>query len=493
MKRETIILLAVFAAALIFRLIFAFSTNLDYEAYYNLRQVEHITKTALPVIHDNLSYGGRTLIITPVFHYILAFFNIFLPLQFVAKLFPNIFAASLVFIIYFISKKLTGSMRISAITAAVSAFIPAFLKLTINTVSPYSLAIPLIFLAFYFIMDLNNRNSIYGFLALTFILPVTHPISLMFIIALLAYFLLVKLEHLKQPTQQLELILFATFAIAWIEFIIFKSALIAHGSAALLQNLPDAIKQAYFAQITISSSVLSIGLIPLIGGIYTIYTHLFKTKERNAYLFITFAALAAIMLWLRLLQPAVALSLMGIAFLPLLALAVSTISTEIKLSRFANYTVIFQIFLIALLVSTSFIPSFTSALNTAKHAPPDELETALLWLKNEEYGTALSTLQEGNMIASIARKPNVADTNFLLAKNPEQRAADISAIYTTASETSAISLLNKYNIMYILFTQSAAKEFRIAKPSYVADKKCFEKIYYADNLRIYKSLCKMQT
>ncbi|MEM4247843.1 MAG: hypothetical protein QXH80_01130 [Candidatus Nanoarchaeia archaeon] len=490
MKKETIILIVIFAVALIFRLIFAFTQDFDYGAYYHLRQIEHITKTALPIIHDNLSYGGRTFIITPLFHYILAFFNIFMPLQFAAKLIPNIFATALVFIIYGISKKLTANPNIAMLTAAVSAFIPAFLKLTITTASPYSLAIPLIFLALYFIMELNEKKSIYGFLALTFILPVTSPISLIFIIALLFYFVLVKIERLKQPTQQLELILFATFAISWITFIIHKSALLLHGSAALFQNIPEAARQVFFPGATISYSVISIGLIPLIGGIFTIYTHLFKTKERNAYQYIALVAFTAILLWAKLLQPTIALAIIGIALLPLLAIAMETTAKEIKLTRFANHMLIFKIILITALITTSFIPSIAAAMDKTNQ-PSKELKEALLWLKSKEQGITLSAVKEGHIVTEIAEMQNVADTNFFLAPNPAQRIADINSIYTTASETAAIGLLNKYNVKYIIWTPEAKKEFNISKINYITDKKCFDKIYDNKGIAIYKSLCKI--
>ena len=87
-------LLAIFIITLTVRLVLAFtSPNLTYESYFHLRQVEQITETGLPQYQDNLSYGGREIIFPPAFHYLAAFFNLFLPLGFVAKLLPNILIA----------------------------------------------------------------------------------------------------------------------------------------------------------------------------------------------------------------------------------------------------------------------------------------------------------------------------------------------------------------------------------------------------------------
>ena len=64
----------------------------------------------------------------PVFHYVLAGFNMFLPGIVVFKIIPNLFAASLVFIAYALAKKLTNSIPISLSVAFISGFIPAFVK-----------------------------------------------------------------------------------------------------------------------------------------------------------------------------------------------------------------------------------------------------------------------------------------------------------------------------------------------------------------------------
>ena len=79
MKKQYKVLILIFVLAFSFRMYFAFqNSNLDYDAYFNVRQVNQIIKTGIPLFRDNLSYDGRSLIFIPVYHYILALFSLIL-------------------------------------------------------------------------------------------------------------------------------------------------------------------------------------------------------------------------------------------------------------------------------------------------------------------------------------------------------------------------------------------------------------------------------
>src|SRR3989338_8275102 len=103
-----VILLGLFLLVLFVRLIIAFQTPnfTGDDAYFSLRQIEHIRQTGTPLLTDDLSYGGRTFIVLPFGYYVFSLFSIFLPLAFVAKLLPNVLASSIIFIIYAISKRI---------------------------------------------------------------------------------------------------------------------------------------------------------------------------------------------------------------------------------------------------------------------------------------------------------------------------------------------------------------------------------------------------
>ena len=53
------------------RILFAFQTPHfnDDISYYNIRQINHIKQTLLPIIIDDLSYGGKVLYTPPFFYY----------------------------------------------------------------------------------------------------------------------------------------------------------------------------------------------------------------------------------------------------------------------------------------------------------------------------------------------------------------------------------------------------------------------------------------
>jgi len=93
--------IGLFVLVLAIRLFIAFqSPYFNYDAYFSLRQAEHITTTGLPLYNDPLSYGGKTQLFAPLQYYVLAFFSLILPLTLVAKIIPNIFASLLVVLIY---------------------------------------------------------------------------------------------------------------------------------------------------------------------------------------------------------------------------------------------------------------------------------------------------------------------------------------------------------------------------------------------------------
>src|SRR3989344_738517 len=118
-----------------------------YESYFHLRQVEHILETGLPFYQDPLSYGGRELAFLPFFHYLAALFSLFLPVNLVAKVLPNLLTALLVPITYLISKKITAHEVGSLIAAFITGFLP-ILYFT-NGFVVNTLFLPLIFIVLY--------------------------------------------------------------------------------------------------------------------------------------------------------------------------------------------------------------------------------------------------------------------------------------------------------------------------------------------------------
>jgi len=490
MKRPERWLIVIFIIVLGFRLFFAFQNmNYDYTAYFDIRQIEHISSNGLPVINDELSYGGRTHIFMPVFHYVLGAFDLFLPGAIVFKILPNLFAASLVFIVYLMAKKLTHNDEVSLFAAFVSGFIPAFVAQTVNSVTAYSLAIPLIFLMIYFIMNMSEMRYVKYFALLIFIVPFIHIGTLLLIIGLLFYLVLIRIERLKQKRVELEVILFGTFLVTWIYFLIFKNAFLRHGLSIIWQNAPEAVLSFHFMDISIPGAVFSMGLIPVIGGIYIIYRYLFKETDKNIYLLIGFAVSAGLILWAKLIEPWIGFAFLGIILILLLARAFKLLLNYVNKTKFARHRQVVFWGMVVLVVITSVIPTYMYTAAVMDDVPKET--GAFEWLRENtsEDEVVLATVDEGHLLAYFGKK-NVADMNFMMIDNPAQRLDAINRLYLTSYKTEAVSLLNEYDVTYIVFSDKAKREYSIDSLRYV-DEECFELVYDED-AKVYKSLCRVE-
>ena len=69
-------------------------------------------KGAHKTTKDNLSYGGRTFIFPPFFHYLMAFFSLIFSTAIATKLIPNILYTCLVLIVYLTAKKIKSIQEI---------------------------------------------------------------------------------------------------------------------------------------------------------------------------------------------------------------------------------------------------------------------------------------------------------------------------------------------------------------------------------------------
>ena len=120
MKKETIILALVFLLVLGIRLFLSFQTQTfsSEESYFHLREIKKIIETGLPFFHDELSFGGRERVFSPIFDYVIAFFAKTISFNFATKVIPNLLASLVVLIIYSIILKITNDSK----TALFGAF-----------------------------------------------------------------------------------------------------------------------------------------------------------------------------------------------------------------------------------------------------------------------------------------------------------------------------------------------------------------------------------
>ncbi|MFH1053385.1 MAG: glycosyltransferase family 39 protein [Candidatus Woesearchaeota archaeon] len=496
MKHRKWILFAVFLIVLSMRLYFAFQTDnfSSDEAYFTLRQVENIKSTGLPLIKDDLSFSGRTYIVLPVYYYILAGFNLVLPIGFVGKVIPNILASLLIFVIYLITERITRSRKAALMTAVLSGFVPIFFSKTINTISPYSLVIPLSFLLIYFFISLNEKRRFIYFVITFVILLLMHPSLIIIVLGLMTFLFFVRIEKLKQSRQELEVILFTFLVSIWFYIIIFKDIFLFHGPRFLWQNVPEKLYSQYFSNISFLTIINQISLFSFIFGIYIIYRFVIREKKRELYIFISLAIPLLILITLKFITINMGIMFLSIVMLILFGYFFKILIHFFEKTKFERYKKLgISLFYIAALL-TMIIPSLIYAKGEINNSFRDNEIKVLEWIRDNtaEDSVIVSFPGQGNLITSVTKRKNVIDTDFLMIPQIDQRYDDINKIYTTNSVIEAIHLLSKYNAKYIYFsTDRLIKNFGINEIKYLDDK-CFVPIFGKDKVLVYELRCEVR-
>lgn len=485
-NKTILFLLLIFAITLTFRIYFSFHANSlsNDEAYFNLRYIKNVVDTKSLMFYDSLSYGGRETLYPPFFYILMAlliFGNIIL-----LKIIPEIFASLLIFIIYLITKEITNDNNTALLASLISAFVPIYLSQTLNIISVYSLALPLLFLMLYSLLKLEDEKYLWIFIICTFILALTHVIAILFILTILIYLFLIAGGAIQATKLKKEAILFSIILIMLIELIIYKKAFLTYGVNIIGQSLPLNILLDNYRAFTLLELVIGIGIIPLVLGVIGVYLGLTKENNKPVYMFSALIVSVLLLLVLRLITISIGMMILGISLSIFAAFAIKSIImylNQIKLSWLKN---LFIIIFFIIFILFSFIPSYNNSKNLEKIS--DYKFQDMKWLNkniNNTY-TILGNVEEGNLITSIGQRKNVIDTNFILAPNPFERLSDIEKIYTTFSEAKVLELLRKYNINIIYLSEDTKKIYNIDNLSYVKGSSCFRNIREG---RIYAVLC----
>ncbi len=492
MKKDFGILIIIFVLVLSIRLYMAFQTDQfsSGQDYFMVQQIEHIKETGMPLVQDELSYGGRFHSEPFLFYYIIAFFALFIKTTVATKLMVNLFATSLIFITYLIAKRITKSSRAAIITSFISGFIPIYVETTVNTLSSYSIIIPLMFLMVYFLLTVEDHPKKVNWFIITLILSLLiSPSTILLILGLLFYLVLVRIESLKQSKAELELIVFSTFFSIWFLLILYKKAFLQHGLSIIWQNIPSQLIQEYFINFNILEAIYEIGIIPFIFGIYIVYSYIFKEKNRYIYLLIGFFLSTFILLWLKLIKLNLGFIILSIILTLLFSQYLKLFLIYLKKTRFIRYEKGFITVIILIFILTSIIPSIIYANKSVKNAfTPKEMD-ALQWLRENTMpnSTIATSLEEGFLINYIAKRKNIMDSDFLLMDNIDQRYKDLTTIFTSPFETESIRLMAKYEASYIYLSNRTKQEFKIDNLNQLG-KKCFD-LLYRDEIYIYRLVC----
>lgn len=462
------------------------------ESYLQIRQVEHIKKTLKPIYEDSLSFSGRVRIGSPLFAYVVAMLSLIFK-GYSYKLIPNLFAVALLPLTYFITIKTTKSSYVALLTAFISGFIPIFFVATVNSLTVYSLVVPLMAFLVYSYLQISERRWVYPYVLTLALLSFLHPSVIIFVAGLLFYLLIMKLENMAVQREEIEVVLFSVFFVLWSQFIIYKSALLAYGASIIWQNIPQAVIASYFSRVTIVQVIVWVGIIPFLYGLIVLWRCLLRQKERDVYLLAGFAISASCLLWFRLIELRAGLIFLGTILVLLYGIYYKRFMEYLQITKIAGWANLFKVSVVLSFILTSVIPSIVLAERNI-NSNTDALIPALLWIKEHSPSDAVivGSVEEGNIIAAVAERKNVIDSDFMLVQDSGARFEDVKTIYTSPYETRAIELLNKYTIDYILFSGLTKLAFQTEDPAFIGNERCFNEVYDEGDVKIYQSLCKVR-
>ncbi len=475
-NKNVIILLVLFLAIVIFRTYIAL--NMDNfsndESYYNLRITNNLLTEHKFLVYDELSYGGKPLLQPQLFHLILAllsFGNITL-----LKILPEIFITSSIFVVYLISKEISENEYASIIAALFSGLVPLLFFDMLNVLSSYTLAIPLLLFMTYCLLKLDNKNYLWIFIALSFIIPLIHPIALVFVAVSIFYLLLLSGGSLNPTKIKKEAIIAASLIILLIEFIFYKKAFFLYGARILWQNTPANVIADAFKQLSVVDLLIGVGFVPLLLGAIGVYFGITKEKKKPVYLFSALIFSILTLLVFRLLTISIGIALLGLALSCLASLTIRYIIDYGALVKFTKAKTIILTFIMILFLVTSFLPIY-SAVKNLQDINNEKIED-MKWIKETfpENITVLTNLREGNLVTGIAQRRSVIDYNFIMAPNPIERLKDAEKIYTTFTGSVALELIKKYNINLVYLSDETRTIYNMQKLVYAEDNPCFKKL-----------------
>lgn len=489
-KLSHIILLLIFILNLTFRLSFALTTeNLSSDfSYFHLRNLENFVNNG-QIGYDDLSYGGREIVYPSSFYYFLGFFANFMPVDLALKIIPEIFISLLPIIIFLIVKIITKNSYVSLFCSLLAGFIPIVLQKTLNQGSIYSIALPIIFLMFYLFLFLiyTNRN-VYLFLIFSFVLAFIHPISFIFVLALLFYSILLISESMSIRGIKREAILFSIAVIVIIQFVIFNKAFLEYGLNFIYGNSPKGLSS--FGVASLTDTISYIGIIPIIFGSIGIYIGMFRYRKNSVFLFTGLILGILLLLSLGLIDYYISIIFIALSFCILTGVALKQFLSHLEIAKFSNYKIFFILGLIVLGL-LSIYPAFDASYTVVDRTITDG-EIGIIQRMSggvDDYSPILADIEEGHYITYFSNRKNVADMYFLLAPNAEERLADIELVYNSWNGDIVLNTLQKYGVRYIYLSERTKLKYNIQDLRYVKNGKCFTKVEEYKGNKIYQVEC----
>lgn len=485
--KDSYILIFVFLLTLAFRLSFVlqsenFSSDL---AYFNLRQIESIEKTGRPIFEDNLSHSGRTFLFPPLFNYIMAFFNILFG-SLALKIIPELLISSLVFIVYLISREITSDKVAMFLSVLLVSFMPVLIEQTMNQLSVYSLILPIMFLMFFCLFKIDEKKYQYLYIVLLFFLSFLHPVALLFSLSLLFYMVVSSAESIWISKLRKEVIFFSIFLIILTQVVVYRNAFASHGINVLRFNTPQEILSDYFRNFSIINTMLTIGVFPLIFGIYGIISGVFKERRYAALLLSGLVLATTLLLAFKLIPFLTGLLLLGIPLTILASKGFEKVFTLVRITKFARFEDKIR-YMSLIVVLLSLVTSFFTATDVMDNSISGEEIDSLVWIRDntEEDSVVLASIEEGNLINAVANRKSIIDKDFLLISDAGERYRDVTFMFRSTSLVKALQLLREYKVDYVYFSDRAKTIYNLNSLAYT-NEECLRLVKETGKTKIYR-------
>ncbi|MFP4523819.1 MAG: hypothetical protein ACLFO2_00690 [Candidatus Woesearchaeota archaeon] len=496
-KAATITLWTLFLVIAAIRVTLAFQSGLpDFEAYDQLRHVESIRETGTPLFQDDLGFGGREQLFSPLYHYLLAGLSFLLPTVWLVKVVPTILTAAIVFPAYKLGTLLTGKRRLALITALFAGAVPALFFISVNDASPLGLVLTLFYTTWYLLLKSRKTGRHLKWLLAAFItLTLIHPFAIVFVVSVALYLVLLQLQGVKTTPKESELLLFFTLFSTWFLLILYKRAFVAHGAAVIWQNIPSVELNLIFTNITLLEAIASTGLVVLVLGAIALYNGITSVKRKPLLAMTAVIATALLLLGFRLAPLRVGLALLSTSLAVAGAHALESLDGYLRKTRapaLANWS-------LAGLVILFGLATLPTLAGQAMVDPPSQGTVDVLeWARQntDEDAVILATPREGDLIAAVGERQTVIDDNYLLIPRAEERYRDARETYTSFFKTDAIGLMQRYGATHLLVSPETRAWSGKDEPAYLDDD-CFRRVIASTDdrgrtTRLYERTCTLR-
>lgn len=465
------------------------TSTLSYNSYYEYRYIENFHQKFTPLIHDDLSYGGRTFFVNIFYYMFISIISFIIPALILLK-YASVFLGLLaIYIIYKILSRLFSNKSIALSMSILAALLPTLFTSYFNSFSSGLLFWVLLLCTIYYYPDIEQAKKSKGFLISFIFLTLISPYSLLVIIGFLVYFLILRIESLPVKKSTLEIFLFMILFNIWYHLIFYKTALTRFGLSVLWQNMPDLLIQTTYQKLTLTSALLFIGIVPAILSLFGLYHVLFTKRNRLLLLVSSLMIVFCITLAIGIIPLYDGLIFLISTLIILGANGLNFILNYLKNTLFPKSRILIVI-LIIFLSLFNLIPVINSVDSIKNNSPNEDEILTMEFIKNNipEHEIILGDVEEGHFITSQSERKNFYDTNFFLLPTADQRFRDAKNIFLSQSLAAVINQMNYYDITYIYISKKTRERYQ-GSSFLMENNDCFETIFETETTKVFKRKC----